>query len=413
MISESTSVSSVPPPDQSHAGGRLESRMVRLSDAVLSLRPELIALRRDLHQNPELAWAEQRTAERVASMLADAGLAVRRDVGGTGVIASTGAGAGRCVLLRADMDGLPIAEQNETPYTSRVAGAMHACGHDGHVAMAVMAARVLAGRQLPGTVRVLFQPAEEGEGGAQAMVAAGAMQGVDLALGLHLWNELPVGTIGVKPGHLMAAADRLHIVIHGRGGHGGKPHRSADPVVAAAHVVTALQTIVAREVSPLRSAVVTIGAIHGGQAFNVIPDAVTLTGTIRSFDADLRRELPERITRLVVGVAAGLQCRAEVEVRLGNPPVINDAAVAELVRRAAVQVVGEDKVVTPEPTMGGEDMAIYFGQAPGCFVFIGSANPERGLDQPHHSPRFDFDEDALAIGCELLVQAAEAALGEP
>jgi amidohydrolase len=221
-----------------------------------------------------------------------------------------------------------------------------------------------------------------------------------------------VGTLGVKAGPLMAAVDRLRIVVHGRGGHGGKPHRSADPVVAAAHVVTALQSVVAREVSPLQSAVVTIGAIHGGQAFNVIPDEVTLTGTIRSFDATLRRELPERITRLVQGVAAGLQCRAEVTIGLGNPPVINDAGVAELARRAAVRVVGEDMVIAPEPTMGGEDMAIYFGHAPGCFVFIGSANPARGLDQPHHSPRFDFDEEALAIGCEFLVQAAELALRE-
>jgi amidohydrolase len=208
----------------------------------------------------------------------------------------------------------------------------------------------------------------------------------------------------------MAAVDRLRIVIRGRGGHGGKPHRSADPVVAAAQVVTALQTVVSREVSPLHSAVVTIGSIHGGQAFNVIPDEVTLTGTIRTFDAELRRSMPERIERVAGGVASALQCRAEVEVRGGNPPVVNDARVAELARRAAVRVVGEERVVVPEPTMGGEDMAIYFERAPGCFVFVGSANPERGLDQPHHSPTFDFDEDALAIGCEFLLQAAEEAL---
>jgi amidohydrolase len=236
------------------------------------------------------------------------------------------------------------------------------------------------------------------------------MDGVDLALGIHLWNELPVGTLGVKAGPLMASADRLRIVIHGRGGHGAKPHRSADPIVAAAHVVAALQTIVSREVAPVRAAVVTIASIHAGEAFNVIPDEVTMTGTVRSFDPELRRSMAERITRLASGVAAGLQCRAEVEVRAGNPAVINDARVAEIARRAAIRVVGEANVVEPEPTMGGEDMALYFERAPGCFVFVGSANPARGFDQPHHSPRFDFDEAALAIGCEFLVQAAEEAL---
>jgi amidohydrolase len=242
------------------------------------------------------------------------------------------------------------------------------------------------------------------------VIADGVLDGVDCVLGLHLWNELPVGTIGVKEGPLMAAVDRLKIVVHGRGGHGGQPHRSADPVVAAAHVVTALQTVVAREVSPQQAAVVTIGAIHGGQAFNVIPDEVTLTGTIRTFDAALRRSMPERIARIAEGVAGGLQCRAEVEVRTGNPPVINDGRVAELARRAAQRVVGERNVVVPEPTMGGEDMALYFEKVPGCFVFVGSSNAERGLDQPHHSPRFDIDEQCLTIGCEFLLQAAAEAL---
>jgi amidohydrolase len=383
--------------------------MPNLSRDVVDLVPEIVALRRDLHQNPELFFRETRTAARVAAFLEGSGLAVRTGVGGTGVVADSG-GVGRTVLLRVDMDGLPIQELNETPYVSRVPGLMHACGHDGHTAIGAGVARLLAKRGLPGRVRMLFQPAEEGEGGAQAVVAEGVMEGVDFAFGIHLWNELPVGTLGVKPGPLMAAVDRLQIVVHGRGGHGGKPHRSADPVVAAAHVVAALQSVVAREVSPLQSAVVTIGAIHGGKAFNVIPDEVTLIGTIRTFDEALRRSMPERITRLASGVAGGLQCRADVEVKHGNPAVVNDPTATEIARRAAARVVGESQVVTPEPTMGGEDMAIYFEHAPGCFVFVGSANKSRGLDQPHHSPRFDFDEDALAIGCEFLLQAAEEAL---
>jgi amidohydrolase len=384
--------------------------MPTLSADVQAILSDLVAFRRDLHQNPELSHQETRTAAQVVAFLGKGGLDVRTNVGGAGVVADTAAAPGRTVLLRVDMDGLPIQEQSGAPYASKVPGVMHACGHDGHTAMGASAARILARRRLPGRVRVIFQPAEEGERGAQGMVAEGVMDGVDLALGIHLWNELPVGTIGVKAGPLMAAVDRLKIVIHGRGGHGAKPHRSADPVVAAAHVVTALQSIVSREVSPVQPAVVTIGAIHGGTAFNVIPDEVTLTGTIRTFDADLRRSMPERITRLASGVAAGLQCRAEVEIKGGNPAVVNDASVAALARRAAARVVGEPDVVVPEPTMGGEDMAIYFERVPGCFVFIGSSNAARGLDQPHHSPRFDFDEAALAIGCEFLLQAADEAL---
>jgi amidohydrolase len=382
--------------------------MPRLEDVPAALRDDIVALRRAVHQEPELAWQETRTAARVAEFLNGHGLTVRTGVGGTGVLADV-VRPGRGVLLRVDMDALPLQEETGAPYASRVPNAMHACGHDGHVAMGAGAARLLGARPLPGRTRVLFQPAEEGEGGAQA-VADTALDGIDAVFGVHLWNELPVGTLGVRAGPLMAAVDRLQIVVRGRGGHGGKPHRSADPVVAAAHVVTALQTIVSREVSPVQSAVVTIGSVHGGQAFNVIPDEVVLTGTIRTFDDALRRSMPERLTRLARGIAEGLQCTAAVEVRAGNPPVVNDPAAAEVARRAAARVVGESNVVLPEPTMGGEDMAVYFERVPGCFVFVGSANPARGLDQPHHSPRFDFDEDALVVGTRFLVAVAEEAL---
>ena len=384
--------------------------MPQLSEDVQRLRPELVALRREVHQHPELAYAETETAARIARAIGTKGIEIRTGIGGTGVLATIGGGGRRTVMLRVDMDGLPIQEANDVPYASRVPNAMHACGHDGHVAMGAMAARILAGRKLDGTVRVLFQPAEEGEGGAQAMVAGGVLEGVDVTIGVHLWNELPVGTLGVKAGPLMAAVDRLKIVIHGRGGHGGRPQAAADPVVAAAHVVTALQTVVARETNPVQAAVVTIGSIHGGEAFNVIPENVTLTGTIRTFDVELRRSMPERITRIASGIAQALGCRAEVEVKAGNPAVINDAGIAEIARRAATRVVGAERVVAPEPTMGGEDMAVYFEKTPGCFVFVGSSNASRGLDHAHHSPHFDFDEDALAIGCDFLVAAAEEAL---
>jgi amidohydrolase len=381
--------------------------VARLSPDVLALRDDIIALRRDIHRHPELAWNERRTADQIASFLKGSRLELRTGLGGTGVVAEVKGDASRTLLLRVDMDALPIQEDSRSPHASEVPGVMHACGHDGHVAMGAAAARLTAGRHAPVNVRVLFQPAEEGEGGAQAMVAAGAMDGVAVAVGVHLWNELPVGTLGVKAGPLMAAVDRLRIVVRGRGGHGGKPHRSADPVVAAAHVITALQTIVSREVPPTLAAVVTLGSIHGGQAFNVIPDEVVLLGTIRTFDAALRGSMPERVTRIASGIAEALGCRAEVEVRPGNPPVVNDAGVADLARRAAARVVGEENVVEPEPTMGGEDMAVYFERAPGCFVFVGSANPEHGLDQPHHSPRFDFDEDALLVGTQFLLEVAK------
>jgi len=369
--------------------------MARLSPEVFALRDDILALRRDLHRHPELAWEERRTAEQITSFLRGSRVELRTGLGGTGVLAEVKGDPSRTLLLRVDMDALPIQEDSRSPHASEVPGVMHACGHDGHVAMGA----------------VLFQPAEEGEGGAQAMVAAGAMDGVAAVVGVHLWNELPVGTLGVKVGPLMAAVDRLRIVVRGRGGHGGKPHRSADPVVAAAHVITALQTIVSREVPPTLAAVVTLGSVHGGQAFNVIPDEVTLLGTIRTFDGALRRSMPERVARIASGIAEALGCRAEVEVRPGNPPVVNDAAVAERARRAAARVVGEENVVEPEPTMGGEDMAVYFERAAGCFVFVGSANPARGLDQPHHSPRFDFDEEALLVGTQFLLEVVQEAFG--
>jgi len=379
------------------------------SPEVTAIEPELVALRRDLHQHPELAFQETRTAARIQAFLEGHGLSLRSGIGGTGVVAEAGKGS-PTILLRVDMDGLPIQELNATPYVSQELGRMHACGHDGHTAIGAVAARILASRGLPGRVRFVFQPAEEGEGGAQAVIRAGVMDGVDMAFGIHLWNELPIGTIGVKAGPLMASVDRLRIVIRGRGGHGAKPHRAADPVVAAAHVVTALQTIVSREVSPMQAAVITIASIRSGEAFNVIPEEAILTGTIRTFDPELRSSMPARIARVARGVASGLQCRADVEVRAGNPAVINDTRAAAIARRAAVRVVGEKQVVEPEPTMGGEDMACYFEKAPGCFVFVGSENAEGGFTEPHHSPRFDFDERALAVGCEFLLQVAAEAL---
>jgi len=278
-----------------------------------------------------------------------------------------------------------------------------------------MAARLLAARRdrLPGTVKVMFQPAEEGAGGALPMLEAGVLEDppVDAAFALHLWNEYPVGTICVRPGPVMAAADRLRIIVRGSGGHAAQPHLAVDPVVAAAQMVLALQGVVAREVDPLKPVVVTVASIHGGAAFNVIPSQVTMEGTVRCLDPVIREELPRQIRRILTGIAAATRTAVEVEVEQRYPVTVNDADLARLVVAAAAEVVGGEQVVEHPPGMGAEDMAYVLHRVPGCYFFVGSANAARGLAAPHHSSRFDFDEEALAIGLEVMLRSVEAYLG--
>jgi amidohydrolase len=282
--------------------------------------------------------------------------------------------------------------------------------------MLLGAAEVLAGRRdrLRGSVKLVFQPAEEGPGGAEPMIRAGVLidPPVDAALGLHLDNSQPVGTIGLRAGPVMAAADHITLVVRGDGGHGAFPHQTVDTVLVAAHLVTALQAIAAREVAPTTPVVVTIGTIHGGFRANVIAPEVRLEGTVRSFDAKLRGELAGRIERIARGVAAAFRAEVESRYELGYPATVNDPAMTALVGRAAATVVGAAGVRAEELIMGGEDMAYFLAEVPGCFAFIGSANPARGLDHPHHSPRFDFDEAALPVGVQVLVRATEAYLGQ-
>jgi amidohydrolase len=394
----------------------MSTAKVRLDPEVARLEPSLSAIRRDVHQYPEMGFAETRTAGLIADRLRALGLEVRVEVAQTGVVGLLqGARSGRTLLLRADMDCLPVAEATGAPYASRHAGFMHACGHDGHVAMLLGAAEALAARRerLAGAVKFVFQPAEEGPGGAEPMIRAGVLDNprVDAAVGLHLLNDLPVGTVGLRPGPIMAATDRIALVVRGRGGHGAAPHQTIDAIVVAAHLVTALQTIAAREVSPVVPVVVTIGTIHGGFRANVIAPTVELTGTVRSFDAELRRTLPERIERIARGVTSALGADVDVSYEFGYPATVNDAGLTDLVRGAAATVVGEAGIVVPDRLMGGEDMAYFLEAVPGCFAFIGSANAGRGLDHPHHSPRFDFDEAALPIGVQVLVRTAEVYLG--
>ena len=380
--------------------GRLDEALKAFPERELET---MIAVRRDLHRHPELGFEETRTAGVVRDRLEALALAPRGGVGRTGVVADFGDADAPRVMVRADMDALPLTEETGAPFASAEPGRMHACGHDGHVAIGLAVAERLARHSAGAAYRSLFQPAEEGAGGARAMVDDGALDGVAAALGVHLWNPLPVGKIGLVAGAQMAAVDEFEIVVRGPGGHGAAPHETADPVLAAARLVDGLQTIVAREISPLDSAVVTVAAIHGGTAFNIIPKEVRLTGTARSFSAEAHAALPGKITRIAEGISHACGVTAEVAYRRINDATVNDPRVAELVAETAEDLLGPGAVVETR-TMGGEDMSVYLRRVPGCFFFVGSGLP--GAYRPHHSPVFDFDERALAVGTLLLEAAA-------
>ena len=399
---------------------RLGDLADELRDAIASRRPQLVELRRHFHMRPELAMEERATAATVAEHLRASGLEVREGVGGTGVVGvlrgDVGASGGRpspgpTLLVRADMDALPVEERNTCEYVSRTPGRMHACGHDGHTAIALVLAELLAGRRadLRGNVKFAFQPAEEQVQGAAAMVADGVLRDpdVDAAIGLHLWSPLYVGQIVAQPGPFFASADSLTLRVRGRGGHGAMPHLNVDPILAAAHIVTAAQTLVSREISPFNPAVVTFGMIHGGTAGNIIADEVELGGTVRAYSAADREHLLRRLGELAQSVAAGLRASAELEVGSGCGPCVNDAEIAALMRRAAVATVGAEHVITSDARQSvSDDMGVFLDAVPGCYILVGTGNPERGITAPHHSNRFDIDEDALPIGVEVLARAA-------
>ena len=374
------------------------------------------ALRRDFHRHPELGFKEVRTAGIVARELNALGLEITTGVAETGVVALLeGKRPGPVALLRFDMDALPIGEQTGAEYASLNPGVMHACGHDGHTAIGLTVARLLNTHrnELAGTVKLVFQPAEEGLGGATRMIEAGVLQNPqpDFSLGLHLWNEKRLGWLGVTSGPTMAAAEIFRLRVVGKGGHGAVPNLAVDPVVTAAQIVIALQSIVARNVSPLQSAVVSVTTIHGGDAFNVIPSQVELTGTIRTFDPVVRQRILERFHQVVVSQAEAFNCQIEVDIQSITPAVINNPKVAARVQSVAGDLLPESELDTHYSTMGSEDMSFFMQEVPGCFFFIGSANPEKGLDSAHHHPRFDFDERALPRAAALMATAATKLLG--
>jgi amidohydrolase len=369
------------------------------------------AMRRDLHRHPELGFQEVRTAGIVARELNALGLEVSTGIAETGVVALIEGGSpGPVALLRFDMDALPITEETGAEYASQNPGVMHACGHDGHTAIGLSVARILHDHrhELAGTVKLVFQPAEEGVGGAERMVAEGVLQDPppDFSLALHLWNNAPFGWIGINAGPVMAASEDFHLTITGKGGHGAIPNLAIDPVLASAHVVAALQSIVSREVSPLDAAVISVTSIHGGEAFNVIPPRVEMKGTIRTLEPAVRQRLLERFDQVVRGTAATFGCQAEVHVRSVTPAVINDPRLARHVQKVASELLPGCEQDTGFRTMGSEDMAFMMQDIPGCYFFVGSADGERGLDAPHHHPRFDFDERALPRAVALMSAAA-------
>lgn len=377
-----------------------------------ALHKQLVSWRRDFHSHPELGLQEHRSARIVADHLRDLGFDVRTGVAETGIVAILeGETSGPVVMARFDMDALPIEESNETDYVSQNPGVMHACGHDGHMAIGLGVATILARHRdsLAGTLKLVFQPGEEGADGAKAMVNEGVLENPrpDVTLIVHLWNEEPVGTVNITAGPVMAAADKWTCTVRGKGGHGALPHQTTDPIVAASHVVTALQTVVSRNVSPTEAAVITVGSCHGGDAFNVIPDRVDLTGTIRTYEPQIRDMVLHRVRDVIEQVAAGCGASADLNITHLTPAVVNDPEVVDVVRGAARAVIGSQNVASGERTMGSEDAAYFTREVPGCYFFVGSANPERGLDAPHHNPRFDFDEDALVIGVAVLAQAID------
>jgi amidohydrolase len=366
----------------------------------------LVRDRRDLHQHPELGFQEARTATLAAERLRALGYDVRTGVGRTGVLGLKGTG-GRCVLLRADMDALPVAEANDVPYRSRHAGRMHACGHDGHVAIGLETARRLAAVALPGTVKIAFQPAEELSGGATAMIDDGVLAApeVGAALGLHLWNELPVGTIGLMPGPVMASVDEFEITITGTGGHAAMPHLAIDPVLVAAHVVTALQSLVSRRRDPFEAGVVSVTQLSAGHAFNVIPAEAKLLGTVRTFGGRFYDDAPRLVADTARGLAAAFGATAEVRFRRLTGPLVNEPGITDLMSGVAAEIVGKEHVKHGVRTMGGEDMSRFLERVPGCFAFVGSGRAD-GTSASHHSPHFDIEEAALTIGAELLSRTA-------
>ena len=371
---------------------------------------EVVATRRDLHEHPELGFEEERTSAMVADRLRALGFDVHTGIGKTGVVGVLrGAKPGKTIMLRADMDALPIDEENDVPYHSLAPGRMHACGHDGHVAMLLGAARIVMGRcdEVAGTVCFLFQPAEEGKGGAKAMVADGVLErfGIERAYGLHLASTHPAGQVGFREGAFYASSDSIEITVEGKGGHGASPHQTVDPVYVASQFVVAVQQIVSRNIDPIEPAVVTIGAINGGTTHNVIPSRVKLLGTVRAFDAGVRAKMADRIERVLRGICESSGATYAFEYIWRYPVTSNDVEQTRYARALAERVVDPQRVADVPKLMGAEDFSFFAERVPACFFTVGSnGGPDSAF--PHHHARFDIDESVLETGVRMMTALA-------
>jgi hippurate hydrolase len=381
-----------------------------LQEVEESFGEKIVALRRDIHREPELGFDTQRTAEKVLAALDGLPLDMETGVAKNGIVATLeGEGDGPTVALRADMDALPILEDTGLPFASETEGTMHACGHDGHTSMLVGAAHALSGMRdrLGGTVKFIFQPAEEGGGGGKVMVDEGVADGVSSIFALHLWPGLPFGKVATKAGPIMAAADAFEMEVKASGGHGAMPHLASDAIAIAAHIVTALQTIVSREVDPVEPAVLTVGEIGAGTAFNIIPDKARIGGTVRTLNADLRERIPGRMEDLARGIARGMGGDVDLDYTFSYPVTVNDEAAADLARGIAEDLFGGESVLElPNPSMGAEDFSYFLETLPGAFIWLGVGEEVSGL----HTPKFAFDEEILPLGSALLAAISISAL---
>jgi len=374
------------------------------------LTDDVILTRRDLHMHPELGFEEHRTASIVAARLRHLGYDVFEGIGRTGVVGVLrGTRPGRTIMLRADMDALPLQEESDAPYRSTTAGKMHACGHDGHVAILLGAAKAIAERkaELSGTIVLCFQPAEEGHGGAKRMLEDGLFErfGVERAYGLHLFSQLGTGIVGTRPGPFYASSDSIEITIVGFGGHGADPHMAIDPIAVAAEFVGSVQKVVSRQIDPLEPAVVTIASFHGGTTHNVIPTSVRLLGTVRAFNPEVRAKMAELIERVLRGICDASGATYTFDYLWRYPVTSNDADQAAYVRRLAENTLSRDRVVTSKRIMGAEDFSFFAERVPSCFFMLGSRGDAR-TGFPHHNGKFDLDERALATGVQMMTAIA-------
>ena len=373
---------------------------------ILSLKKKIIKTRRDFHQHPELSFQEYRTSKIVANQLDSFGISVETNIGKTGVVGTlNGTSTGKTIAFRADMDALPIQETGDAPYKSVNDGIMHACGHDAHTAMLLGAAEALSKikNQINGAIKFIFQPAEEGYGGAKYMIKDGAIDNVDEIYGMHVWNYQVSGTVGIKSGPVMAAADIFTIKIKGIGGHGAAPQGTVDTVIVASYLIQALQTIVSRNTNPLESTVITVGQINGGYNFNIIADEIVLKGTARAYTEKNRKLIKKRIKEIIIGIEKTFGAKIKLQYKDGYPPVINNEKVTQNVQKVAAEIVGEN-VISPYLSMGGEDFSYFANKVPGCFFFLGTL-PEDStpMSIPQHCSHFDIDEEAMLIGSSIFV----------